>query len=245
MGTLGTVPYRPTEWQSDNPAQVIITFPGLGSSPQYNSASGVNSSLPTEQTNYVFDAVIVAGHEQILRKTEHPVQTGASLSDHAFLEPPRLMLDVLMTDVVDSYYNPSTWTGDQSKSVSAYQTMLALQQSRIPVTVTTRLRVYENMLITDLSPTETVKTIQGLRMRVVFSQVFMATTATFETSARPQDTGETQQGSVTPVPPTDAQISQNSIPGVENVPAVPSNAVGEGEWGSNSVNNLLSLVPKL
>ena len=79
--------------------------------------------------------------------TEHPVQTGASIADHAYIVPARLVLDIGMSDAMDAYFSPTTWSGSDSKSVAAYQTMLALQFSRIPLTITTKLRTYQNMVI--------------------------------------------------------------------------------------------------
>jgi len=237
---LSTAPYRPLQWAAASPAKVIITFPGQPKAGQYSNASGSTVTLPTSQTLYAFDADIQIEHEQQLRRTEHPVQTGASISDHAFIVPAHLILDVGMSDVMDSYYKPSTWQGSPSKSVSAYQTMLALQFSRIPFSITTRLRTYSNMVVLSLSPRESVKTIQGLRMRVEFGQIFIANIVTTPDSARPQDTNSTNLGTVNPQPPTPTENSQNNVTG-STAPAVPSTTVGPGDWSSVNINNLNSL----
>ncbi len=242
---MGNSLFRPVQWADTNnplPQTIMVTFPGQGNAPQYSSASGVNATLPSDQTNYVFDCVILAGHEQLLRKTQHPVQTGASISDHAYLEPARLVLDIGMSDAMDAFNQ--NWTGDLSKSVSCFQTMLALQFSRIPLTITTRLRTYYNMVVENLAPQETNKTFGGLRMRAEFGQIFMATTAQITVSSRDQDTNETESGNVTPQPPTDAQQQQNSLTGTTGLPVYPSNAIGAGNWSSVNVNSLTALVPK-
>jgi len=201
--------WRPPQWQ--DPAVIMITFPGQGNNtPQYASLSGIGATLPTDPTSYVFDAVIRAEHAQDLRRTEHPVQTGASISDHAYIMPARLILDIGMSDAMDEY-SPGMWTGAPTKSVSAYQTMLALQYSRIPLTITTKLRSYTGMVIDSLSPEETAKTVAGLRMRVEFGQIFIAEISIPSVSARPQDTGATNLGVVTPEPLTSAQLSQNLV----------------------------------
>lgn len=233
--------YRPPQWQNKSPARIMVTFPGQPQSAPYSGATGGSSSLPTSQTNYVFDAVLIAHHEQELQATEHPVQTGASISDHAFIRPARIVLEIGMSDVMDAYLNPSTWTGSTSKSVSAFQTLVALRNARIPMSVTTRLFSYTNMLLRSVTADETAKTITGLRARIEFFQLFMATTLQTQNSARNQDTGTTNQGSVTPQPTTPAQQSQNGITGLTGIPVVPSTALGAGDYSSVNINNLGSL----
>jgi hypothetical protein len=220
----------------------MIDFPGQGDAPQYQP-SGIGATLATGPTRYIFDCVILADHEQRLRKTEHPVQTGAAISDHAFIEPATLTLDVGMSDAMDAYI--PTFTGqNQSKSVSAYQTLLLLMFSRIPLTITTRLRTYSNMMVEHIHPQESFKTYGGLRMRVEFGEIFRADVQSTPVSARPQDTQLNNQGSVTPTPPTNAQRERNSLSGAQNIAVYPSNAPGAGQFSSNDVNSLQQLPAK-
>lgn len=236
-----TATWRPTQWQVKSPAKVIITFPGQPQAGQFSSSSGSLVVLPTTQTLYAFDAELQIQHEQRLERTRHPVQTGASISDHAFIVPARLVLDIGMSDAMDAYYKPSTWQGSPSKSISAYMTMLALQFSRIPFSITTRLRTYTNMVVEALDPHDSSKTIQGLRMRVEFGQIFIANISTIANSARPQDTNTTNLGTVNPQPPTATENSQNNVSGLSGTPAVPSTAIGGGNWSSSNTNTLQSL----
>jgi hypothetical protein len=173
---------------------VVATGPGSGTG-GVPTFSGSGST----QTTYVFDAVLELEHEQRLEKTHHPVQTGADISSHAYLMPARLVMFVGMSDAMDAYSNgqnnansadnasPSTVTpftgASSSKSVNAYQTMIALQAARQPLTVTTRLRTYTNMMVVGVSPHEDHKTITGLRMRVEFEQIFLASTMAGATMA--------------------------------------------------------------
>ncbi len=185
------------------------TDPSSGGSLGGFNVSPSTTTLPS--VSYVFDAVLSLDHDQTLTKTHHPVQTGASISSHAFIEPARLVMSVLMSDVAGSYtagVNQTsapyvqTWKGSTSKSVSAYQQMLALQSQRVPLTVTTRLRTYQNMLITRVSPREEARTITGARFQLEFEQLFIANTQTTPVSTRPNDTASTGLGPVNtqPVP---------------------------------------------
>jgi len=232
--------YAPPQWFK-GPAMISVTqAPVQGASNMVGSASGSVSASDIEggylisgsgstQFTYVFDAVFSLDHTQRLEKTMHPVQTGASISSHAYLLPARLSMDVGMSDVMAAYATgqlapatgstasttPSTaapFTGAPSKSVSAYQTILSLQSARQPLTIVTRLRAYTNMVVTEVSPQENAKTITGLRMRVEFEQIYTASTATTPLSARPDTTQTTGLGVVSPSSVPSATQGQFQIP---------------------------------
>jgi hypothetical protein len=218
--------WKPPQWSK--PAMVLVTVPAGSTTtvPPPSDVPSVNgvytiSTTATAATSYVFDAVLALEHDQTLTKTHHPVQTGAAVSSHAYIEPAQLILYVLMSDVSASYTtggNQTTapyiqaWTGNSSKSVSAYQQMLKLQTLRIPLTVTTRLRTYTNMLIMKVSPREDDKTITGARFRLEFEQIFVANTQVNPVSARANDTQSTGLGTVNPSPVPSTTSTQFSVP---------------------------------
>ena len=205
-------------------------------------------AVATTTTTYVFDAVLELDHDQRLEKTHHPVQTGADISSHAYLMPARVTLSVGMSDAMDSYANSEAnssaigtdiitpWVGDASKSVSTYQTILGIQAARQPVTVTTRLRTYTNMVITSVSPREDSRTITGLRMRVEFEQIFTATTTT-PVSSRANDTQSTGLGTVSTVPPSAAVENQFNIASADPV-VTPVSVPGAGTYSSTNIAGL-------
>ena len=53
--------------------------------------------------SYVFDGEPDIQHDQELSITQNPVQTGASISDHAFLVPVRVTAEILMSDAMQSF----------------------------------------------------------------------------------------------------------------------------------------------
>lgn len=221
-------PWRPPQWSK--PAMVSITVPATtqtthstatpitsGALFQGQSTSTAPVSAPT---TYVFDAVLRLNHSQRLTKTHHPVQNGADLSSHAYLEPAHLVMYVGMSDAMAAYASGldstqppyvAAFTGNPSKSVSAYQQMLTLQAARQPLTVTTRLRTYNNMLITSIEPEEDSRTITGLRMRVEFEQIYTAVIVDTPASARSQDTNSTGLGVVNAQTPDATTTSQFGI----------------------------------
>lgn len=225
-GLLSLGGWRPPQWSK--PAMVSVTVPA-----GYNTTVPDNTTPPVDEngvglivdnhrsaTSYVFDAVLTLDHEQTLTKTHHPVQTGAAISSHAYIEPASLVMYVLMSDVAAQYTASNqtrppyiqTWSGNPSKSVSAYLQMLALQSARIPLTVTTRLRTYQNMLILRVSPREDDKTTTGARFRLEFEQIFVTNTQTAPVSARPNDTQNTGLGAVNVQPPSATVQQQFGVP---------------------------------
>ena len=120
----------------------------------------------------VFDAVLRTDHNGTVQVTQHPVQTGASISDHAFCNPDELQLEIGMSDAA---VNAS---GGPGRSVNAYKTLRAIMDKRELVTVVTRLNTYSNMLITAISSPDDYTTMFGLRASIYFTQVKIVNVST-------------------------------------------------------------------
>lgn len=243
LGNVSDGPYRPDLWQ--NAPLVTLTVPGGSTSTftqsgdsaaqigQAGTVFRVNSigqtgTAPLPDTVYVFDAVIRTEHQQRIEKTQHPIQTGANISDHAFIMPARVVLEIGMSDAMDSFI-PGQWTGDNSKSVNTYQTLLSIAKARQPLTVTTRLNVYTNMLLTDISTPDTVETQFGLRSSVVFEELLTGTVTTQTVSARNDLTGVTNLGTKQALPVSSSILQQNEVTKPTTVPdagVLSSNPIG-------------------
>lgn len=262
--------WRPPQWAPGRPAMVSITVPSSANGQAQVSSDGQGNFVSQNQapTTYVFDAVIELNHTQRGTKTKHPVQTGADISSHFYLEPAQLSLSVGMSDAMDAYatgQDPTqppyitAFTGNPSKSVSAYLTMQSLQASAVPLTITTRLRTYTNMVIIGLTPRENSRTIAGLRMIIDFEEIPLASISTSPVSARPNDTGETGLGTVNSQTPNTqitnqfntTQASQQNSSLVDAptsnllswLKANPQgvNTPGAGDYSSVNTNNLQQL----
>jgi hypothetical protein len=82
------------------------------------------------------DVVVREQHESDLTITSNPVEFGAAVSDHAYTEPKKLILDA----VAGSRAGPAA-------VALAFQALTRLQESREPFDVLTGLTIYRNMLI--------------------------------------------------------------------------------------------------
>jgi len=160
--------YRPSEWAQNKPLFQLIVPPQ-----SQQSTSGNSGNLAINPIVYVFDAIWRSDHDEGIKMTELPVQTGANISDNAYVLPNRITLEIGMSDVMDSF-TPGQWSNNASKSVAAYQILQALKNARQFVSLVTRLAVYNNMLVERLTAQDTAQTRYGLRALVTFRQVFVA-----------------------------------------------------------------------
>lgn len=169
-----------------------------------------------------FDAIMSTNTQESLTITSHPVQSGANISDHAFRNPTKISMEIMMSDVMAQRV-PGQFTdgsgirgvilnmagANGSKSVSAYQRLVELQRLRMPFSVKTRLGYYDNMLIESIDAPDDVNTLHGLRCTVNMTEVLVAQVAREKVSARAWNTSKgTNKGSVEPGKMTESIASQ-------------------------------------
>jgi hypothetical protein len=228
----GNKPWRPSQWNAQTDTVYVKTYltervktepanyeppPGDGGFKYTDTSTDAGRKVTgpknTSEKNYFFDAYLKIDHDSSLRITEHPVQTGANISDHAYLMPATVVMEIGMSDAMDAYES-GTFQGDASKSVSAYKTLKRLQDERAPLTLVTRLGKYENMVIENIHAPDEMKTYYGLRVTVVFKQIIMATSPATKKNAAASESERAQ----TALPVTDkAAVQPQSI--LKQVPA--------------------------
>jgi hypothetical protein len=185
----------------------------MGTSPILDLSAPEIKDLVYAKTNiggWFFDAYLKMTHTSRLTITEHPVQTGAAITDHAFLQPRELSIEVGMSNVARSFV-PGQFTGGYSRSVTAFQVLKDLQAMRVPIQVHTRLGLYQNMLIEVLSAPDDYMTLDGLRATVTFKEILVAQVRTVNISARPLVTDNSNRGNPEPVNPNQSMLVQMGI----------------------------------
>lgn len=166
---------------------------------------GSNSELVLVKTNiggFFFDAVLNEQHDSELTITQHPVQTGASITDHSFVNPSTLTMEIATSDAMATMLE-GQFTEYYTKSVSAYEKLRELQALRLPLSVHTRLHHYDNMLIQNITAPDSYRTQYGLRCTVTLQEIFVVNVATGTVSARNWTSGQTNRGEVQPVETTE------------------------------------------
>lgn len=144
---------------------------------------------------YFFDGFVSVQHSRTLTITSNPVETGAAITDHAYVNPTTLTMNVIMSDVHESII-PGQFSDRTFRHTSAWHVLRQIQENRIPVDVYTKLGYYKNMLIQEINAEDTYKTFRGLNATVVLKEIPIARVKTVKISAASQTTIKTEMAQV-------------------------------------------------
>ena len=172
----------------------------------------------TPQSNIggiAIQAILEEAHVARLEVTEHPVESGAPISDHSFVRPKEVQLrcgwsnaspEALLGSaaVTSLFAGGGLAVSDYVSSV--YSQLLALQESGQRFSISTTLRTYDNMVVTSLQVTRDEKTSQALMVSATCKEVLIASTQSTTLPAQtnqsnPASTAETQNVGTTTVVP--------------------------------------------
>jgi hypothetical protein len=169
------------------------------------------------------DAVLTETHSNQVRLTKNPVELGADITDHAVIEPKRLNIVAQVSDtplgtaafgqivdLVTGLFGTST-SQNITRSNAAYNAMVQLMEQREPIQVQTKLRLYENMVITNLSTPQdkdssriALMTIALEEVLITQSQIVSLEPAQLEEgSPREQGSSADKKGRQEPVTPNE------------------------------------------
>lgn len=114
--------------------------------------------------------------------TKQPIQQGASITDHAFLEPTQFTMTIYFTDnsFLSRFSSVSSFLNSGAGLSKIYKQLLTLQSSRAPFPVKTPKRTYNNMLISSLGMTTDKNTENCLAITISFQQVIIVNVATVQ-----------------------------------------------------------------
>ncbi len=143
-------------------------------------------------------------HQDELQITEHPVEKGAQINDHAFKLQPEVTIQcgwsnadfaALIGTLESIFTGGGLPSADYISTV--YSQLLALQETRQPFDVVTSMRMYRDMLFKSLRVVKDQKTGEALSVTATLKQIrIVQTQATTlppkESQASPQTTAETQ-----------------------------------------------------
>ena len=157
------------------------TAVGLG-----GSAIGAISSIfinPRSIGGCHADVTIEERHEDVLTVTSHPVETGSTISDHAYRQPAKVTIrcgwsNASIGAIVGTVKSLLSGSFDTNYVRTVYNNFLTLQQSRQLFDVLTGKRNYTNMLITRLSIVTDATSENALMMTCECQEIMLATTQT-------------------------------------------------------------------
>lgn len=147
----------------------------------------LKSTVATQTTTIIADAVVEEVHDDKVVATQHPVEQGATISDHAYKEP--AILDVTYAWSAGSQQNLTDALSGTAALGSLgsvadpmaflkgiYQQLLGLAIGRVLCSVYTGKRLYTNMLIIDIGATTDRETENSFIAHIRFQEILMATT---------------------------------------------------------------------
>ncbi|MEX5443424.1 phage baseplate protein [Acinetobacter schindleri] len=161
------------------------------------------------------DVTIEEKHKDELKITEHPTEVGAPINDHAYKEAPEVSMKVGWSESAGKLNGlvGDTFLGGNTSLNIVYQTLLQLQESAVPLVISTGKRLYTNMLIKSLSCTTDLQTENVLMIDLTFKKINLVQTSEtevlVENQANPAETsGVTDGGTVQPKPVNESMLSK-------------------------------------
>lgn len=174
-------------------------------------------------------------HTDELAITDHPVETGAVISDHAYMRPSEVLircgwsdspssgggapdLGALLGDVGGALSSLTSLISGSGtgQSREMYQNMLELQKSRIPFEIMTGKRLYKNMLVRTLRLRTDMQTENVAIMEVLCREVLIVSTQVVSVAA-PADAQEEPESTA---PTEEKGTKQLSTATAQNQPAM-------------------------
>lgn len=151
------------------------------------------------------DVTVEEKHKDELKITEHPTEVGAPINDHAYKEAPEVSMKVGWSESagkLNGLVGDSFLSGNTSLNI-VYQTLLQLQESAVPLVISTGKRLYTNMLIKSLGCTTDLQTENVLMIDLTFKKINLVQTSEtevlVENQANPAETsGVSDGGTVQP-----------------------------------------------
>lgn len=189
--------------------------------------------------NMEFDVVTLESHQWEAITTSSPVETGSEIVDHVQLLPDKLELSGIISNstlegskgkFLDTLFD---FLDGESNVQKAFDQLRKLLENRQPVTVYTRYKTYNDMVLTSLSIPRSTNNGDAIEFTASFTHIKRVSTLTVDAedaginpqSASDKSTGiksqnQQNQGNTIPAPVTPEQTKK--VQEVIQVPPKPS-----------------------
>ena len=151
------------------------------------------------------DAVISESHVNEVSLTNNPVEFGAEITDNAVVQPKQIniLAEVSDTplgvaalgqivDLVTGLFGTST-TDNITRSNAAYNAIIQLQEEREPIEIQTKLKLYTNMIITNVGVQQDKNTSRIVRMSIDLQQVIITESEIVQLTEEQLQAGSTKE----------------------------------------------------
>lgn len=177
--------------------------------------------LQSRKIGLLIPSVVVSEkHVDALELTEHPVEIGASVNDHAYKRASEVTMECgfagggSILDLVD-ISGIGLGIGQSPKEI--YQQLLDIQASRVPFDVITGKRTYSNMLIRAIEVTTDRTSENVLTCVLTLREVLMTQTQSISVASKAEmqegvSTSPVQDtGTKSPIPASNTSLLQKFI----------------------------------
>ena len=167
------------------------------------------------------DAIVSESHNNIITLSKNPVELGAEITDHAIVEPKTISIKATVSDTplgvaalaqiidtVTGLFGTST-SQNITRSNAAYNALVALQDAREPIDIQTKLKLYQDMVITNISTVQdkdssraVVLNIVAKEVRIVETEIVTLQPDTLEGDTKEQASSAENKGRQEPVEPS-------------------------------------------
>lgn len=123
----------------------------------------------------VIDAIPEENHVVSVGTSDYPIETGATLTDHAFIKPTQLTITGYVSDLLVNQFSTIV---TPFRDREAWERILLQVNQRELVSVITLLTTYNNMIIEEVSTTKDVNAGRSLIFTMRLKQQLIANTQT-------------------------------------------------------------------
>lgn len=150
----------------------------------------------------VLDCTTIEDHNYTAAVTQNPIEDGSTISDHVNLQPVTITVEGLVSDsplgfaLIGTAQNVAnqirTLFGTQSRSKTAFDEIIKLWKNRIPFTVLTNLKRYDNMVISSANFPFSNTTGKALDLKIEFTQLSIVKSRILESTPQDDFNGKTK-----------------------------------------------------
>lgn len=167
----------------------------------------------------VIDAIPEENHDESVGVTTYPIETGATLTDHAYIQPAKLTLQGYVSDLLVNKFSTIV---TPFRDREAWERIVLQLRKRSFVSVVTLLKTYNNMLITNVTTRKDASTGKSLIFTMELQEVLVA---------------NTQQTKLPKQQTSGAAANRTSLINGGAKQAIDGNAAQQASWLGQIVNN--------
>lgn len=181
---------------------------------------------PTSVAGIEFDALIERSEQHSANVPQYPIDAGFSVADNVSLEPTSLKLTLYITAT------PVTWlsrhgSGEQRVENICDQ-LLNIYETRMPISVTTPYKAYDNMIIKSITIRDTLQAGYAKEIPIEFVQVTVTAAQTVTVPPEYDRGGSTMESA--------GNASTNQAPSTGTTAADRQNGTASSDTVSSSQN---------